>query len=102
LEDFLVLHEDACNLLGDRQQTAARLIHNAMSIIDEDFAREVLTVSPKYCASLPDEYINSAMKFVPALKELGYFDVDLAKEDVFWTDAIKKVHPHGHHYAARV
>jgi len=58
LEDFLVIHEEACNLLQESPQIAARLIHNAMRIIDEDFAREVVAISPKYCASLPDELMH--------------------------------------------
>ncbi|VVB72510.1 NMT1-like family protein [uncultured archaeon] len=101
LQDFLRLHEDACNLLRERPEEAAKLLHNAVKIIDEDFAREVFRVSPKYCASLPDEYINSAMAFVPALREMGYLARDLAKEDVFYTRVIEKVHPQRHHYDAQ-
>ena len=101
LENFIGLHEDACNLLREHPQEAAELVHNVMEIIDRDFAREVFRVSPKYCASLPDEYINSAMAFVPALREMGYLKGDLAKEEVFYTRAIEKVHPHRHHYAAQ-
>jgi NitT/TauT family transport system substrate-binding protein len=74
-------------------------VHNDIKIIDEDFAREVLAVSPKYCASLPDEYIDSSLAFVPVLRVMGYIDRDLEKEDVFWTDAITRVHPHEHHYS---
>jgi len=99
LENFLMLHEDACNLLRERPQIAASMMHNDIKIIDEDFAREVLAVSPKYCASLPDEYIDSSLAFVPVLRFMGYIDRDLDKEDVFWTDAIKRVHPHKHHYS---
>lgn len=99
LDDFLMLHEEACNLLGESPKRAARMVHKNMEIIDEDFAREVMAFSPKYCASLPDEYIDSSLAFVPVLKDMGYIDRDLGKEDVFWTDAIKRVHPHKHHYA---
>ena len=101
IEDFLKLHEDACNLLRKHPEEAARLVQSLMEIIDQDFAREVFRVSPKYCASLPDEYINSAMAFVPALQEMGYLERDLAKEEVFYTRAIEKVHPHRHHYTAQ-
>ena len=98
LEDFLMLHEDACNILREQPEEAARLVNSVMKIIDEDFAREVFRVSPKYCASLPDEYINSAMAFVPALREMGYIDRDLAEEEVFDTRAIEKIHKGRHHY----
>lgn len=101
LEDFLRRHEDASNLIRERPDMAARLVHSVAGIIEEDFAREVFQVSPKYCASLPDEYIKSAMAFVPALREMGYLDRDLTREDVFCTRLIEKLHPERHHYKVR-
>jgi NitT/TauT family transport system substrate-binding protein len=98
LEDFLKLHEDACNLLREHPQKAARLVAGALKIIDEDFAGEVFRVSPKYCASLPDEYIDCALAFMPALREMGYLARDLTKEEIFCTSAIEKVHKGRHHY----
>jgi NitT/TauT family transport system substrate-binding protein len=98
LMDFLRLHEDACCLLRKHPEEAARLVHSVMKIIEEDFAKEVFRVSPKYCASLPDEYIDSALDFMPTLREMGYIARDLAKEEVFYTKAIEKVHPRRHHY----
>jgi NitT/TauT family transport system substrate-binding protein len=98
IENFLKLHEDACNLLRKNPKEAGRLVHNVMKIIDEDFAMEVFQISPKYCASLPDEYIDSTMAFIPALKEMGYIARDLSKEKIFFTEFIEKIHPQGHHY----
>ena len=98
LEEFLGLHEDSCNLLREHPEEAARRVAGAMKIIDEDFAREVFRVSPKYCASLPDEYIASALAFLPALREMGYLARELTKEEVFHTGVIKKVHKGRHHY----
>ncbi len=98
LESFLRLHEDACNLLRERPKEAAELVHGLMMIIDEDFALEVMGVSPKYCASLPEEYIDSSMRFMPVLKKMGYLSTDLRREDVFYTNVIETVHPHKHHY----
>ena len=97
-EDFLKLHEDACNLLREHPQKAARRAAGVMKIIDEGFAREVFQVSPKYCASLPDEYIDCALAFLPALREIGYLARDLTKGEVFYTRAIEKVHKGKHHY----
>jgi NitT/TauT family transport system substrate-binding protein len=98
IENFLKFHEDACNFLREHPEEAARLVHNVMKIIDEDFAMEVFQISPKYCASLPDEYIDSALAFMPALKEMGYLVRDLAKEEIFFTGFIEKNHPEWHHY----
>lgn len=61
IEDFLELHEDACNLIREHPEEAAKLVHSVVKIVKEDFAREVFRVSPKYCASLPGEYIDSTM-----------------------------------------
>lgn len=98
LEDFLKLHEDACNLIRERPREAAELVRSIIEIVEEDFVLEVLRVSPKYCASLPAEYTDSSMAFVPALRAMGYLSRNLEKEDVFWTGAIEKVHPGEHHY----
>ena len=98
LESFLKLHEDASNLLRERPEEAATLVHRAFDLTDEDFAMEVFRVSPKYCASLPIEYINSSMAFTKTLIDMGYLTRDLEKEDVFYTEIIQKVHPGEHHY----
>ncbi|MFA6373728.1 MAG: ABC transporter substrate-binding protein [Methanothrix sp.] len=100
LEDFLKLHEDACNLIRTRQVEAARLINKVIPIIKKDFVQEVFNVSAKYCASLPAEYIDSSLAFVPALKEMGYLSRNLEKEEIFYTKAIERVHPERHHYLA--
>lgn len=98
LDDFLRLHEDACNLLREKPGEAAKLVHSVMEIVKEDFALEVFRVSPKYCASLPAEYVNSSMAFVPVLRKMRYLARDLKTEDVFYTRSIEKVHPGKHHY----
>jgi NitT/TauT family transport system substrate-binding protein len=98
VEDFLRHHEDACRLLRERPKEAAEIVHRAMLIIDEEFALEVFRISPRYCASLPDEYQDSSMKFVPVLRRLGYLSRDLGRDEVFYTEAIERVHPERHHY----
>jgi NitT/TauT family transport system substrate-binding protein len=98
IEDFLKLHENACNLIREHPKEAARRVHSVINIVDEDLAREVFRVSPKYCASLPRKYVDSTMAFVPALREMGYLARDLAKEEVFYTSIIDKVHPGRDHY----
>ncbi|VVB69465.1 NMT1-like family protein [uncultured archaeon] len=99
LGNFLKVHEDACRLLREKPNEAARMVHKAMKIIEEDFAMEVFRISPKYCASLPSRYIDSAMAFLPVLREMGYISRDLRKEDVFDTKLIEKIHPESHHYS---
>ena len=98
LEGFIRLHEDACNLIRERPEWAAELVHGATGIIEEDFALEVFGISPKYCASLPVEYIGSSMAFVPVLMDMGYITRPLDNDEVFYTRAIEEVHPARDHY----
>ena len=98
IEEFLRLHEDACNLIREYPEDAAKLGHSVVKIIEEDFALEVFHVSPKYCASLPKEYIDSAMAFIPELLEIGYISKELTEEDVFDIEVIEEVHPEKAHY----
>ena len=99
IEGFLKLHENACNLIREHPKEAARRVHSVINIVDEDLAREVFRVSPKYCASLPRKYVDSTMAFVPALLEMGYLARYLGKNEVFYTSIIDKVHPGRDHYA---
>jgi NitT/TauT family transport system substrate-binding protein len=98
LEDFLRRHEDACNLIRERPDAAARLVNCVMGIADEAFIRDVFQVSPKYCAGLPDEYINSAMAFVPVLLKMGYMNRDIKRDEIFCTRIIETIHIGKHHY----
>ena len=92
LEGFLKLHEEACNLAREKPQEAARMATKAIGILDRNFLLDVLKVSPKYCASLPKEYVESALAFVPVLRGMGYISKPLGKTDVFQTDIIERIH----------
>jgi len=98
LEEFLKLHEEACNLTRNRPREAARIASGATGIIDEDFIFEVYRVSPKYCASLPPEYIQSTMSFTPVLRKMGYITNPLSMDEVFYTKLIEAIHPEKPHY----
>ena len=99
LGGFLALHEGACNLIRTKPEGAAEIVAKTVGIIDKDFVLEVYRVSPKYCASLPEEYINSTMAFIPVLRNLGYISRPLTKKDVFHTELIEKIHPEKPHYS---
>jgi NitT/TauT family transport system substrate-binding protein len=98
LGEFIALHERACNLSREKPQEAAKLAAKAIGILDKDFLLDVLRVSPKYCASLPKEYIESSLAFVPVLRSMGYISKPLTKPDVFQTDIIERVHKEKPHY----
>jgi NitT/TauT family transport system substrate-binding protein len=95
---FLLLHEEASALLRSDPASAAADIAAAVGIVDEDFVRETLAVSPRYCAQLTEDYIASTMRFVRKLKALGYIRKELTREEIFDRTLIDEAHPGPDHY----
>jgi NitT/TauT family transport system substrate-binding protein len=100
VEGFLQLHEDASNLIRNDPFQAAKMVADMVEVIDSDFILQTYQISPKYCASLPDEYIESTMAFVNVLHDLGYIEHQLGEADIFDTSLIDKIHSNKHHYLA--
>jgi len=98
VERFLVLHEEATAFIRQEPRRAARMIADFVSVIDEQFVLDTLAISPKYCAGLTSDYIASTMKFVPALRKLGYIQQDIDEDRVFSRELIDMVHPGKDHY----
>lgn len=99
IQRFIELHERACNLIINEPRSAARAVSAQVKVVDEEFVLEVFSVSPRYCAALPSEYITSTMDFIPVLKRMGYLERDLTVEDVFDLGYIQSAHPEQHHYS---
>jgi NitT/TauT family transport system substrate-binding protein len=98
LETFLGLHEDACNLIRLRPREAAKMAEHAIGIVKSDFLMEVFKVSPKYCASLPKEFVESTLAFVPVLRKMEYISGRLKTDDIFDTRLIGRIHGEKQHY----
>ncbi|MEN4019031.1 MAG: ABC transporter substrate-binding protein [Methanobacterium sp.] len=98
ITDFLKAHEDACNLIRLNPEKAAEIALKEVEVVDKDFVLNTYNVSPKYCASIPRDYIESTLKFIQVLRNLGYMKGDLKQEDIFNTEFIEKVHPEPAHY----
>jgi NitT/TauT family transport system substrate-binding protein len=98
LSDFLTLHENACNMTRLEPNRAAAVIGDALKVVDAEFIQEVFAVSPRYCASLPEEYIEATMKFVPVLQKIGHLKKKLSADEVFDCSFIEKTHPESPHY----
>jgi len=96
--EFLKVHKKACSLIREKPTQAAKLVSKEIKGVSVDFVEKMYAVSPKYCAALSHEYIESTMAFVPVLKKLGYLKKVLEEKDVFKPDYIKKVHPEPPHY----
>jgi NitT/TauT family transport system substrate-binding protein len=99
LQPFLMLHEEACNLILRQPDEAARAVAGALKVIDAEFVKKVFRISPRYCAQLPEEYVSAAMRFIPVLRRLGYMQRDLTSAEVFDLSCISAIHPEGHHYS---
>ena len=98
ITDFLKAHEEACNLVRLHPEEAAEIALKEVKVVDKDFVLDTYKISPKYCASIPDEYIGSTLKFIPVLQRLGYMKGDLKQGDIFNLEFIKKIHPGPAHY----
>ena len=98
LRILLEVHEEASNLIINRPREAAEVAASVLGFVDSGFALAAMKLSPRYCAALPGEYIEATMRFVPVMRELGYLSKLLKKEDIFYCEVIKEVHPEEHHY----
>lgn len=95
---FLMLHEEAANILRNSPENAARIISDYVGIVDSDFVLDTLKISPRYCAKITGEYISSTMEFVKVLRNLGYISRDIPSDEIFDFSLIKKIHPGKDHY----
>ena len=95
---FLKAHENASNLIRNEPENAAEIASQEMGIVDKKFVLETYKISPRYCAKIPDKYIESTMKFIPVLKDLGYMKNDLSVEDIFNLKFIDETHAEEAHY----
>lgn len=98
LREFLVLHENACNMIRLEPGRAAAVIAQSLKVVDVEFIQDVFAVSPRYCASLPVDYIESTMRFVPVLQKMGHVKEALSADQVFDCSLIEKIHPEPSHY----
>jgi NitT/TauT family transport system substrate-binding protein len=98
LKGFLSLHEKACNLVIENPKEAAKITSDEIKVVDSAFVQKVFSVSPRYCAALPEKYVNATTDFMPALKNLKYINRDLKVEEIFDFSLIEEVHPEPHHY----
>ncbi len=98
LKEFLHQHEEACNLLRTMPAVVAEEISKVVGVVDKGFVLEVLRVSPRYCAALTEEYISSTLSMAGAMKRLGYIKKDFSRQDIFYEDLIREVHPSEGHY----
>jgi NitT/TauT family transport system substrate-binding protein len=98
VKSFLLLHEEAEELLRTSPALAADLISGVVGVVDTAFVSETLAVSPRYCSQLTEEFVASSMEFAAILRRLGYTDRAVGPEEIFERSLIDEVHPGPAHY----
>lgn len=98
IEGFLTLHEEAENLIRKSPAEAGEIISKTLEVVDSEFVQQVFAISPKYCASLSEEFIASTLEFLPVLAGLNYISRTLSEDDIFERRFIEKTHPGPPHY----
>ncbi len=97
---FLQEHEQAASVLRSLPEKAAAIIAGYVGFVDEEFVRETLAISPRYCAALTRGYVDATMGFVAAMKRLGYLEKELPEDRILDSSLIREVHPGPDHYHA--
>lgn len=98
LAGFLRAHEAACEMIRHDPRAAAKIVAETTGMVDPGFVLETYRISPKYCASLPEGYVASTMKFAETLRLLGYISRAVREDEIFDRSLIATVHPGPHHY----
>lgn len=95
---FLKMHEKASNFIRKEPEEASQLVSKVTGVVDKDFVLEAYGISPKYCAALSAEFIDSTMAFVSALHKLKYIFRELSENEIFEHSFIKEIHKEPPHY----
>jgi NitT/TauT family transport system substrate-binding protein len=98
ITEFLRRHETASEFLRTRAEAAARSIARVMGVVDEEFVRGTIAMSPHYCAALTGGFVRCAMELAGRLLGLGYMERPVASGEVFDFSLIKETHPGPDHY----
>lgn len=99
LEKFLRAHEAASQWIRQDPAGCAGVVAGTTGFIDASFAEAAYRVSPKYCASLPPEYLASTERFAEKLFSLGYLTRNISAGELFSRHLINRIHPEPEHYS---
>ena len=98
VEQFLNYHKIASNLLRNHPEEAAEIISKNLAFADENYVKNVIKISPKYCIALPDKFIKTSLDFTEKLYDLGYISDMKKVNDIFNLEFVHKIHPEPDHY----
>ncbi len=95
---FLQLHEKASWLLRKETAEVASAISGLLGMVDRDFVLGTLGISPHYCATLTEAYIECTMRLGARMRELGYIKRLPTVEEIFDLSLVEEIHPEDDHY----
>lgn len=98
LTGFLTAHEEASELIRHNPFECARIVAEQTGFVDAEYVMEVYQISPHYCTSLSQEYIDSTEAFAHTLFQLGSTKRLIRINEIFDTRFINTVHSGSHHY----
>ncbi|MEE9593985.1 MAG: ABC transporter substrate-binding protein [Candidatus Hydrothermarchaeales archaeon] len=98
LDIFLSLHMDASGYIRSEPEKTAEAAARILGFVDASFVSDVYKISPRYCTSLPREFIETTMEFASVMKDMGYLSKTMKQRDIFETSIIEKIHPGKPHY----
>ncbi len=98
VEAFLLAHERALKHIREHPHEAAKTVAGVMELVDQAYVEQAFRVSPRYCGALPQEYIDSTLRFLDPLLGLGNLTRRLTQDDIFDLRFIRATHPEPHHY----
>jgi NitT/TauT family transport system substrate-binding protein len=98
IKTFLKYHKKASRLLRDKPKKAAKKIVKNVTYSNKNYISSILKISPRFCISLSEEYVNSTMQFSNWLIKLGYIKRKFEKNEIFEFSFVKEVHPQNDHY----
>lgn len=102
LFNFIIKHEWANNLLREAKDFAFKKIYESFrGELSLNEIQKIVELSPKYCASVPDEYIKSTIKLAEFMEKLGYIEKVPEENEIFELSLIKEVHPQKEHYSSQ-
>jgi NitT/TauT family transport system substrate-binding protein len=102
LTGFIEAHEEACERIRRDPAGCAATVADATGFVDAKFVLGAYRISPKYCASLPPEYLASTAKFAKTLLPLGYVSREVLTDEIFVTSLVKRIHREPPHYNAGI
>ena len=99
VEKFLYYHKIASTLLRNHPEEAAGIISKNLAFADENYVKNVIKISPKYCIALSDKFIKTSLEFTEKLYDLGYISDMKKVNDIFNLEFVHKIHPEPDHYS---